>query len=363
METLIEVLSPGTGGLPENGVDGGGAIYTVWDIDDEAQFTAVMPDRHDGGPIGIKLEALGTSLKRHQWRLRLSKAGIQVAETYATFAGYGVEANETIEAFSGSAGLDSGDTLTFSLKRVTAPSDEDPAGILIYGIRFYAGTSVEAISECSGRLGKIVDGVLIRFNDAEQKHVSQTEVVVFVNDLIRELSQRRIFRRSVWIDLEDGQSSVSLDGFGADVLDLVSMSYQENQDGHMWNMQGVNDLWEVEKFRNVYGPPRWYHVLNGVVEFAPKAKSGGRLGAIVAIQPAETDCERGTLPTPNAYDQIYTYYCLRECHGRDWTATGARDQWSRYNEMYESELSKLMGMSVGNYRRMLGSRSIRYFRG
>ena len=363
METLIEVLLPGEGGLPQNGVDNGGAIFTEWDVGDEAQFTVSVPDRHDGGPIGLKLDVSATLMKRHQWRVRMSKSGSTLAEVFRTFTGTGTEFTETIEAYSGSTGLESGDNLTFSLKRIDASADEDTFGVLLYGLRFYAGVSVQAISSCSGRLGKVIDSVLLRFNDVDQRHISQTELIVFINDLIRDLAQRRVFRRSVWKDVVQGQTSLTMSDLGSDVVDVVSMAYQESEAGHIWNMQAVNDIWDVQKFRNVYGPARWYHVNSGVVEFAPGARHGGRIGFVVAIQPGEVACDVGSLPTPVAHDQMFVHYCLRECHGRDWTATGARDQWARHNGLFEAELAKLFSHTSGNGRYVVGNRNLRHFRG
>ena len=363
METLIEVLLPGEGGLPQNGVDGGGSIFTEWDVGDEAQFTVSPPDRHDGGPIGLKLDVSATLLKRHQWRVRLSRSGMLLSEVYQTFNGTGSEFTEAIEIMASSTDLQGGDNLTCSLKRVDAPSEEDTIGVLVYGLRFYAGVSVGPISSCSGRVGKIVDSVLLRFNDPDQRHISQSEIVVFVNDLLMELAQQRVFRRSIWKNVTAGSSNLTMEELGSDVIDVVSMAYQEHEAGHIWNMQAVNQIWDVEKFRSVYGPPRWYHVNGGVIEFAPKANRGGRIGVVAAIECPQASCETGALPTSKAHDQMFVYYCLRECHGRDWTAVGAREQWSRFNGLFEAELAKMLSNTSGNGRYVLGNRSLRHFRG
>lgn len=363
METFVEVLVPGEGGFPENGVDSGGAVYTEWDVGDEALFTVPLPDRHDGGAVGIRLDVLGTSGRKHKWRVRVSRAGSQLGETFAEFIGTGSEVTESIVALEGTSSLSSGDTLSFSVSRVAAAAFEDEAPALLYGLRFYCGVAVAAISSCSGRVGKIVDSVLIRFNDPDQKHISATEIVVFINDLIRDLAQRRVFRRSVWVELEAGQHIIDLTEFGADVIDVVTLGFQEIEDGYLWNVSAVNDPWNVEKFRQAYGPPRWYFNDGSNVDIAPTPESGGRLGAVAAYLPNDSSCDDGSLPTSAAYDQIYTAYCLRECHGRDWTATGAKDQWARYNALYEVELAKLMDLSTGSGRHVIGSRSLRHFRG
>lgn len=363
MEIFVEVLVPGSGGFPNNGVDSGGAVYTEWDVGDEALFTVALPDRHDGGAVGIRLDVIGSNGLKHKWSVRVSRAGIELGETTAEFVGTGSEVTESIVALEGTSSLSSGDTLSISVSRVAATAFEDDAPALLYGLRFYCGVAVGAISSCSGRVGKIVDGVLIRYNDPDEKHISATEIVVFINDLIRELAQRRIFRRSVWVELDDGQHIIDVTEFGADVIDVVSLGYQEIEGGCLWNVSAVNDTWNVEKFREVYGPPRWYFNDGVNVDIAPTPDYGGRLGAVVAYLPGDASCDDGTLPTSAAYDQIYTSYCLRECHGRDWTASGAREQWARYNALYEAELAKLMDQATGSGRHVIGARTARYFRG
>ena len=217
----IETLAPSEGAVPSNSYDAASQTgYTLWDVNDEARFSIVVPDDYMSGSdffLSIRESSSSVSMN-HQWRIKtlLLRPGVNVtdelteSETFEQEYQSPVTADQlatrtfkvTGSAITGKIGnveIASGDVLSFTIKRIAATSDEDPNPTKVLNLGLSVARDEASISDCAGRVGAIVDTVRDLFNESVGGFLSEDFIIRSINRCQQDLAQEDYWRHETWV--------------------------------------------------------------------------------------------------------------------------------------------------------------------
>ena len=231
-EFQIQALVPSSGAAPSGGYDSISLVsFTEWQLNDEAHFSAVVPDNYAAGnDFLVKIEeSSSTPAAHHQWQVRtlLMRPSLHTSHDQGETETFTVECvspsmahqltSRTFKVTGAThpgkvsdVSISAGDVLFFTLRRVVASSNEDPGGIRLFQVSVETAIDETGISECAGRVGKIIDTVRDLFNEAAGGFLSDEFILRAINRCRKDLAQEDYWRTENWIPAESGVAQVDL---------------------------------------------------------------------------------------------------------------------------------------------------------
>jgi len=377
----IEKLIPSSGADPTEGYDSASPVgFTQWEPDDEARFSVVVPETYVGGSnVLLKLhESTPSVTGRHAWQLStlLVRPDVHVtaqqapAETVSgEYEAAPVADRLTIRtlAATGATGaglvadtsIQPGDYLSFVLKRLPASSEEDPNSIKVFAISLDIVMDETAVSDCPGRIGRIIDTVRDLFNESGGDFLSDQFILRSVNRCLQELAQDDYWRTESWIPSVAGTNRIDLLAAIPRFQDVHQVRFS-GRTNPMVPLGGYKEYDDLRTASNSSGVPECYTVQNTSLFVWPPPQESLAEGFCIyhSYLPADLTCgeESADPPVPRAHDMVFVYYVLRQAFLRDRHAPGADLKFQEYSALYDREKQKLLsegdppGLSLRPYR-------------
>jgi len=366
--TPVEVLIPFSGAVPSNGYDPiSRAGFTEWEVDDEAGFSVVVPETYvAGNNFFLRIEeSSSSSAARHRWEVltALFRPGLHHSSEQAVSETAAVEylsssvANElTTRTFSVTGGEEAGrvadlivqpgDILSFSLRRGAATDSEDFAPICVLDLSLVVRIDDTAVSDCAGRVGKIVDAVRDLFNESAGGFLSDQFILRSINRCQEDLAKENYWRAESWIPAVSGSRSVDL----LTAIPAFQDIHQARFSGRTYPMAPLDSFREYEALlaeSQAKGIPEYYLVQNNRMYVWPAASQDIASGFCVyhSYRPDDLTCssENPDPAIPRSHDTLFVYYVLKQAFLRDRHAPGADVKFAEYSRLYDLEKMSLLG--------------------
>jgi hypothetical protein len=366
--TPVQVLMPSSGAVPSNGHDPiSRAGFTEWEVGDEAGFSVVVPETYvAGNNFFLRVEeSSATASARHRWEISaaLFRPGLDhsdeepASETtvveYLSSASAGelttrtfcVTGAEQAGRVSGML-IQSGDILSFVLRRTDATDSEDFAPIRVFDLSLVVRIDDTAVSDCAGRVGKIVDSVRDLFNETGGGFLSDQFVLRAINRCEEDLAKENYWRTESWIPAASGSSSLDL----LDAIPAFQDIHQVRYSGQTYPMTPLDSFREYEALlaeSQAGGIPEYYLVQNNRMYVWPAASQDAGSGFCIyhSYRPEDLTCssENPDPAIPRSHDTVFVYYVLKQAFLRDRHAPGADVKFTEYARLYDLEKVSLLG--------------------
>jgi len=364
----IERLIPSSGAVPAEGYDATSLVgFTQWEPADEARFSIVVPDTYmSGSNVVLTLHESTPSVSaRHAWQVKtlLVRPSVHVTAqdsvmqtvsgeyeaatvadrlTTRTLAVTGATAAGRI----GETNIEPGDYLSFVLKRPSASAGEDPNPIKVFALSLEIVADDTAVSDCPGRIGRIVDTVRDLFNEAGGGFLSDQFIVRSINRCLQELAQDDYWRAETWIPSVAGANRIDLLAAIPRFQDVHQVRFS-GRANPMAPLSGYKEYDELRTASNSMGVPEYYAVQNTALFVWPPPQESLASGFCIyhSYVPDDLTCgpESPDPPLPRAHDVVFVYYVLRQSFLRDRHAPGADLKFQEYSALYDREKQKLLG--------------------
>lgn len=379
---IAQLLYPFSDSAPTNGYDpGSGLGYTLWEVGDEASFTLRIPDDYvEGGSFQLIIEeSTDSSEAHHRWTggSILLKAGEDSTSVIGSSESFDEEfvsaapsnqltqrqiaiSSDTSSGYIDTAQIKPGDLLFVSLKRDSASTGEDPNGIKVFNltVTFHSAISSES-SNCSGRVGTIIDTVRDLFNESTGGFLSDQFILRSINRCLEEIATENYWRRESWIPCQAGENVVDLVGLIPDFQDIHQVRFS-GAGSNMRSLGGYQEYQALRSSSDSSGIPESYIVQNNGLYVWPSPNITVDSGFAVyhSYLPSQVTCssENPNPPIPKGHDLLIVYFVLKQAFLRDRHAPGADTKFMEYSQLYEHEKAKLLGagdppsMYVRSYR-------------
>jgi hypothetical protein len=341
-----------------------GAVYRLWAINNEARFSLQIPAGVVAGcgPTFKIMEAGSAPSTRHKWRLTASllKAGTTSSSQLAGIQSYEWEytasdqpdrlTQRTIAITAvGAARFESGDLLACALKRVPASSNEDPGDVRVYAMLMDFPVSETRVSQCSGRVGSIIDTVRDLFNDEDGGFLTDAFILRALNRCRADLAAEGFWRASAWVPAEQGLSSVQVRSSLPDLVRVTGVRYGPEQ-RVMKPLSGPDEAAELVRYAGP-GAPVAYLYFNGILEIHPAPDRDSAQGFLVSysrIPPELTCSDLNCDPAlPESADMLFVFWALKDAFLRDRHAPGAELKYRAYEALYAREKERITELLAG----------------
>jgi hypothetical protein len=364
----IEALLPSSGAVPSNGYDPLSlAPFTEWEIGDEARFPVVIPETYIAeNNFFLRIqESSATPSKRHRWevRTRLLRPGENATDeqtgtevfnaeylssvgpsrlTTRTFAVTGAESPGRLNGVS----FQAGDLLSFTLARIPASTDEDPAAVRMWDLSVTVRVDDLSVSDCAGRVGNIFDTVKDLFNESTGGFLPDSFILRSINRCQQDLAQDGYWREETWIPCIAGESTIDLLSEIPRYQDLHQLRFSGKRTA-MRHLGSFRELEELQAGSSSQGMPEYYVVQNGNLHVWPPPGAGLQSGFCVyhSYLPEDLTCSdiNPNPQIPRAHDMVFVYFVLKQAFLRDRHAPGADTKFAEYSQLYEAEKRSLLG--------------------
>ncbi|MEW6110639.1 MAG: hypothetical protein AB1664_00790 [Thermodesulfobacteriota bacterium] len=380
-EFQIQALAPSSGAAPSAGYDSVSMVsFTEWQLNDEAHFSIIVPDNYAAGnDFFLRLEeSSSTPSANHRWQVRslLMRPGLHtshdqgeteifIEECVSATTAHQLTARTfkvTGAALAGKVSdvsISAGDVLFFTLTRVVASANEDPGAIRLIQVSVETALEETGISECAGRVGKVIDTVRDLFNEATGGFLSDEFILRAINRCRKDIAQEDYWRTESWIPSESGASQVDLLAHIPEYQSIHQVSFS-GQHEPMISLGSFREYEEIQRASEAEGTPQVYVVQNNALHVWPApaetAQSGYRI--YHSYEPPELTCSSSNPDpaVPRAHDTVFVYFALKQAFLRDRHAPGADVKFREYAQLYEAEKKKLLGeadppkLSLRSYR-------------
>ncbi len=205
---------------------------------------------------------------------------------------------------------------------------------------------------CQGRLQKIFDRVRELFNEGSETgsgsgFLQDGALLLWCNECTAELALDGTWTKTATISVTAGTSMYELSVLLPDIVQIHEVRHTLH--GHKLdcctNRTELADLQTNCKS----GLPNSYHVQGNTLELAPapSAAEADGLTVFYSSYPGDLDCTTNYTPRiPEAFDDVYTYYCLWAAYQKDRTNPRSAENTSHYWELFRRKKSQLHGSSL-----------------
>jgi hypothetical protein len=351
--------------VPSNASDGSGNVYTTWELLDRAAFNITVPTGYTAG-TDLELyisESTPSASDKHKWQVDVTLAGAYT-ETFTSEVTSSATANtissRTITVSTSgtiqSQAIAEGDLVSFQLSRIAASSDEDSASIKIYSITV-ATTTTDGISVGS-RLGTLIRQVLRKFNDDDQQHLTQSQILDWVNECIQDISGHEYWTTSGTIDIVADQTSYDLLTLFPTIMDIESVVW-EATDAKLIPVSTWDQYVKLLAVTSSSTTPYCYFLQSNTLFIIPTPSASTTAGVTIYYSycPAALDFSTNTdIPLPKSFDSVIQAYCLMCAYARDRHAPMAADMLRMNKAAYEKGVARLLAQTHPSGFRMRGYR-------
>lgn len=366
VETISTIAAVDGSPSPASGNDDEGTYCTQWELLDTAAFNLTVPSTYTAASnILLTLtEATDGVSDNHKWRAVVLLNGAYTATVQAeytcpadadalmtrsiTIVTSGVVDGHTIEA---------GDLLSITLSRQAASSDEDANDIRVYAIQVVYVVSASTLTS-TDRLTTIVRQVLRKFNDDDQTHIDQDQIVEWVNEAIQEISSHGYWSTSGALNIIANQSSYNLLELYPTILDVESVVWEATSTKLIpvstWD-QYIKLLQVTSTSENPY----CYYLMSNTLYLVPTPTSSTTAGATVYYSYCPDALNLTTnpdIPLPKGFDTALQAYCLACAYSRDRHAPMAPDMFRWNKSQFDKGVARLLAQTHSSGFRLRGYR-------
>jgi len=367
-EIPVRTLIPSSGAVPSNGYDSTSqAGYTRWELDDEARFSVVVPDNYvTGSDFSLAVQESSSSAEaRHQWRITtlLLRPGVHSTDEQTAVEVFTEECESSSSSDqlstlvfqvtgSGQVGyvsdvaISQGDALSFVIERIAASANEDPNAIKVFNLTLSTAVDEAGVSNCAGRVGKIIDTVRDLFNESTGGFLADEFILRSINRCQQDLAQEDYWRRETWIPAVSGGNESNLLDLLSDYQDIHQVHFS-GADHPMTALPGFQQYQELKTGSNATGVPECYVVQNDRMYVWPPPESDLQSGYCVyhSYLPGDLTCSASNPDPriPKAHDMVFVYFTLKQAFLRDRHAPGAEIKSQEYTRLYEHAKQRLLG--------------------
>lgn len=363
----ISTLSAVTGSTPPGSTnDSNGTYCSTWSLLDTASFNVTVPASYTSGSsiVMVLSEATASASDNHKWRAVTTLNGTYSTTAQEEFTSHTVadtvsSRNITLVTSGAISGqtVEAGDLLSITLSRQAASSDEDANDIRVYAIQIYyviATTSVSA----TDRLTTIIGQVLRKFNDDDQDHVSQNQVLDWVNEAIQEISSHGYWNTSGALNVVADQSSYDLLALYPTLMDVESVVWEATST-KLIPVSTWDQYIKLLQVTSTSETPYCYYLMSNTLYFVPTPATSATAGATIYYSycPSALDLATNTsIPLPKSFDTVLQAYCLACVYARDRHAPMAPDMF-RYNKsVFDKGVARLLAQTHASGFRLRGYR-------
>ncbi|MEW6350459.1 MAG: hypothetical protein AB1646_15455 [Thermodesulfobacteriota bacterium] len=214
-------------------------------------------------------------------------------------------------------------------------------------------------SNCSGRVGTIVDTVRDLFNESVGGFISDEFILRSLNRCREDLAKDDYWRRETWITATSGASQAELLASIPDCQHVHQVRFSGQREP-MVPLPSFSEFNSLRTADTTKGTPEYYVAQNGTLHVwpAPSSTVSSGYGVYHSYLPPELSCASGSNnpPVPPAHDMVFVYFTLMQAFLRDRHAPGADSKFAEYSRLHELEKAKLLaaadpqGLAIRAYR-------------
>lgn len=353
LNITVDVLYPVVGYAPTNHTDAYGQPYSSWALSDSASFTFQVPSGYTSGDaivLSLKEGSVSTSMK-HKWQCVVVHENATIATVTGEYTSSATANTISTRSITLSeSDFASGDAVTVVMSRIAASASEDTAEIKVFNIDITLTIDETLVSiSCLGRVGDIIEKVLIATNDVNQEFITSTECLLWINECQRDIARNGYWEKTSTIDAVASQEDYNLTTLLTDFIALKALRWAGTDT--YGTIKPIASRGRYENIKDDYTNigsttrPRYYYVHNGQLSIypTPTANLTSGLKVVYNYMPSALGCTSGYTPeTPEVFDEIYVNWCLRQAMQKDYTRGFAADSHRRAYAQYRELLSNLL---------------------
>jgi hypothetical protein len=351
---------------PSSSNDDDGTYCSLWTLLDYASFNVTVPDDYTSGSsmVLVITEATDGESKKHKWRAVTTLNG-----SYSTTAQEEFTSSATADTVStrnitvitsGSISgqtVASGDLLSITLSRQAASADEDPNDIRVYAIQIYFVVGSSTLT-ATDRLTTIITQVLRKFNDDDQQHISQSQILEWINEAIQEISSHGYWVTSGSLNIVADQTSYDLLTLYPTLMDLESVVWASTS-AKLIPVSTWDQYVKLLAVTSSSTSPYCYFLQSNTLFIIPTPSTTTASGATLYYSycPTALDLTSNTdIPLPKSFDTVLQAYCLMCAYGRDRHAPMAADMFRLNKSLWDKGVARLMAQVHATGYRLRGYR-------
>jgi hypothetical protein len=363
----ISTLSAVTGyAPPSSSNDDDGTYCSLWSLSDYASFNVTVPDSYTSGSsmVLVITEATDGESKIHKWRAVTLLNGAYSTTAQEEFTSSATAdtlstRNITIVTSGSISGqtVAAGDLLAITLSRQAASGTEDPNDIRVYAIAVYFVVDAGTLT-ATDRLTTIIRQVLRKFNDDDQQHVSQDQILEWINECIQEISSHGYWRTTGALNIVADQTSYDLLTLYPTLMDVETVVWEATSS----KLIPVSTWEQYAKLLTVTSTsttPYCYFIASNTLYIVPTPDTTTAAGATLYYSycPTTLDLTTNTdIPLPKSFDTVIQAYCLMCAYGRDRHAPMAADMFRLNKSLFDKGVGRLMAQEHASGYRLRGYR-------
>lgn len=220
--------------------------------------------------------------------------------------------------------------------------------------RFELALEPQPISNCTGRVGSIIDKVIARSNDYKMDMAVPSEIIDSIVDCMREIAKKGYWKKTTTVTLIAGTGDYDLLDEVEDVEEVLEIRQTTDSLTQSYIVLHTRSDFEYKKNQYISGYrlradiAGWALIEDNTLTLYPVPD--GTVASIAVDHtycPEDVDCLSNTTPRiPKAHDAIFMHFALRELADKD----HGRDNWQQLYQLhdgrYQRALMDLMAQSV-----------------
>jgi predicted secreted protein len=358
MDIIIETLIPDETTTPVEGVDTLGH-YIEWEVGTIYTFELKVPQGYQiGDEISVVFdEATAGESLNHQWQLTATLNGtdqVIVTEEFASAAAADTRTERVIQISTDGAidGTDIavGDLLYVEWERIAASASEDGNPIRLYVVLVRIAADDESGSGCLGDVGAIIDEIRDLINDANAKHISNTQLIRAMNAGLRHVAKRHYWKKESSLNITGGTGSIVVGSQVSDFRKAFSLRYASGDTTQLLKQcTSWEDFQERVRENTSAGTPEYWICVSNTIYFSqvPAASETGTLILLHSYNPTALGCSTGyTVPFPGADYDALVYWCVWWTHGRFYS-DNRMEEMAFWWKMFADALEDLISQGYG----------------
>lgn len=202
---------------------------------------------------------------------------------------------------------------------------------------------------CQGRLQKIFDRVRELFNEGSATgsgsgFLQDEALMLWCNECTSELALDGVWTKTAAIEVTAGTSGYDLSALLSDLVQVHEVRHTAGG----YRLDCCTNRTELADISATYesGTPRAYYVHGDALELAPvlSVTEADGLTVFYSYYPGDLDCTTNYTPRiPEAFDDVYTYYCLWAAYQKDRTNPTSGRNTPYYWDLFRRKKSQLLG--------------------
>ena len=340
------------------------AVHTLWESGDQAGFSVrLSPEYVTGSDLYVMLdESTASPGAAHSWKITVTlnrqidggaatftetsthdclSPGVPNSRVKRRLAATGAVSAGTVDNYA----ILPGDDLTFVLTRSAPVEDDDPLEIRVINIHVEYETAQATLSDCSGRIGLIIEAVRDLFNEPEADFLTDSFILRSMNRCQQDIAADGYWRTGTWIPCVSGRDVIHLPDVIPDYVDVYRVAYGP-QRRELRQLNSVRRFMSLKSLLDIPGTPEYFLAQNNNLMIIPTPTQTLSHGFLVyhSYCPPHISCSQDVAQPdiPKSFDQIFVYFSLAQAFLKDRAAPGADVKFHEYTALYQNLKNRLL---------------------